>query len=149
MEVNTISQERSSRGRRKNKRFWTCQEDSMLIKYVNQLSIDPKWKGDGGFKNGYMSRLEELINNELPSCGLKAFPHIKSRIKHWLEKYSALVEMLSTSSFGWDADKKRLQVERAVFDEWAKVKFSRLFAIYFSFFAIYTNCLLMLLWLLV
>ena len=100
MEVNTISQERSSRGRRKNKRFWTCQEDSMLIKYVNQLSIDPKWKGDGGFKNGYMSRLEELINSELPSCGLKAFLHIESRIKHWSEKYSALAKMLSTSGFG-------------------------------------------------
>ncbi|CAO2830328.1 unnamed protein product [Amaranthus hypochondriacus] len=121
MEVNTISQEGSSRGRGKNKRFWTCQEDSMLIKYLHQLSTDPKWKGEGGFKNGYMSRLEELINGELPSCGLKAFPHIESRIKHWSEKYSALAEMLSTSGFGWDADKKMLQVERAVFDEWAKV----------------------------
>ncbi|XP_057516950.1 uncharacterized protein LOC130798101 [Amaranthus tricolor] len=29
--------------------------------------------------------------------------------------------MLSTSGFGWDADKKMLQVERAVFDEWTKV----------------------------
>lgn len=127
MEVNTISQEGSSRGRGKNKRFWTCQEDSMLIKYLHQLSTDPKWKGEGSFKNGYMSRLEELINGELPSCGLKAFPHIESRIKHWSEKYSALAEMLSTSGFGWDADKKMLQVERAVFDEWAKVKFSGIF----------------------
>ena len=105
MEVNTISQEESSRGRGKNKRFWTCQKDSMLINYLHQLSIDSEWKGDGGFKNGYMSRLEELINSELLSCGLKAFPHIESRIKHWSEKYSALVEMLSTSGFGWDADK--------------------------------------------
>ena len=109
MEVNTISQEESSRRRGKNKRFWTCREDSMLIKYLRQLSIDSKWKGDGGFRNSYMSRLEELINSELPSYGLKVFLHIESRIKHWSKKYSALAEMLSTSGFGWDADKKMLQ----------------------------------------
>ena len=69
-----------------------------------------------------MNRLEELINGELPSCGLKAFSHIESRIKYWSEKYSALAEMLSTSGFWWDVDKKMLQVGKALFDEWAKVK---------------------------
>ncbi|KMT01795.1 hypothetical protein BVRB_9g210770 [Beta vulgaris subsp. vulgaris] len=28
--------------------------------------------------------------------------------------------MLSTSGFGWDADKKMLQTEKKVFDEWVK-----------------------------
>ena len=107
-----LKMEGSSRGRGKNKRYWTYEEDFMLIKYLHQLSVDPNRKGDNSFKNGYMNSLKDLINNELPNCGLKAFPHIESRIKHWSEKYSAMTEMSSTSGFGWDADKKMLQIEK-------------------------------------
>uniref|UniRef100_A0A803M7U8 Myb/SANT-like domain-containing protein n=1 Tax=Chenopodium quinoa TaxID=63459 RepID=A0A803M7U8_CHEQI len=115
-----MGEEGSNRGRGKNKRFWTFEEDTVLIKYLHELSIDPKWKSESGFKSGYMNKLEEMIKYVLPNCGLKADPHIESRIKHWTEKYSAMAEMLSTSGFGWDSDKKMLQVEKTVFDEWAK-----------------------------
>uniref|UniRef100_A0A803N0B5 Myb/SANT-like domain-containing protein n=1 Tax=Chenopodium quinoa TaxID=63459 RepID=A0A803N0B5_CHEQI len=115
-----MGEEGSNRGRGKNKRFWTFEEDTVLIKYLHELSLDPKWKSESGFKSGYMNKLEEMIKFVLPNCGLKADPHIESRIKHWAEKYSAMAEMLSTSGFGWDSDKKILQVEKTVFDEWAK-----------------------------
>ncbi|XP_021764238.1 uncharacterized protein LOC110728876 [Chenopodium quinoa] len=123
--VNVPSQERpkmkaSNRGRSKNKRYWTYEEDVVLIRYLHELSCDPKWKCENGFKNGYMSKLEEMINGVLPNCGLRAVPLIESRIKHWSEKYSAFAEMLSTSRFGWDAEKKLLQVDKAVYDEWVK-----------------------------
>uniref|UniRef100_A0A803MVA0 Myb/SANT-like domain-containing protein n=1 Tax=Chenopodium quinoa TaxID=63459 RepID=A0A803MVA0_CHEQI len=110
----------SNRGRSKNKRYWTYEEDVVLIRYLHELSCDPKWKCENGFKNGYMSKLEEMINGVLPNCGLRAVPLIESRIKHWSEKYSAFAEMLSTSRFGWDAEKKLLQVDKAVYDEWVK-----------------------------
>ncbi|XP_021757823.1 uncharacterized protein LOC110722831 [Chenopodium quinoa] len=112
--------EASNRGRGKNKRYWTYEEDAVLIRYLHELSCDPKWKCDNGFKNGYMNKLEEMINGVLPNCGLRAVPHIESRIKHWSEKYSAFAEMLSTSGFGWDAEKKLLQVDKVVYDEWVK-----------------------------
>uniref|UniRef100_A0A803N5Y7 Myb/SANT-like domain-containing protein n=1 Tax=Chenopodium quinoa TaxID=63459 RepID=A0A803N5Y7_CHEQI len=123
--VNVPSQERpkmeaSNRGRGKNKRYWTYEEDAVLIRYLHELSCDPKWKCENGFKNGYMNKLEEMINGVLPNCGLRAVPHIESRIKHWSEKYSAFAEMLSTSGFGWDAEKKLLQVDKVVYDEWVK-----------------------------
>uniref|UniRef100_A0A803L8V0 Myb/SANT-like domain-containing protein n=1 Tax=Chenopodium quinoa TaxID=63459 RepID=A0A803L8V0_CHEQI len=102
----------SNRGRGKNKRYWTYEEDAVLIRYLHELSCDPKWKCENGFKNGYMNKLEEMINGVLPNCGLRAVPHIESRIKHWSEKYSAFTEMLSTSGFGWDAEKKLLQVDK-------------------------------------
>uniref|UniRef100_A0A803KM48 Myb/SANT-like domain-containing protein n=1 Tax=Chenopodium quinoa TaxID=63459 RepID=A0A803KM48_CHEQI len=116
-----MGEEGSNRGRGTNKRFWTFEEDTVLIKYLHELSLDPKWKSESGFKSGYMNKLEEMIKSVLPNCGLKADPHIESRIKHWTEKYSAMAEMLSTSGFGWDSDKKMLQVEKIVFDEWVKV----------------------------
>uniref|UniRef100_A0A803LLR0 Myb/SANT-like domain-containing protein n=1 Tax=Chenopodium quinoa TaxID=63459 RepID=A0A803LLR0_CHEQI len=110
----------SNRGRGKNKRYWTYEEYAVLIRYLHELSCDQKWKCENGFKNGYMNKLEEMINGVLPNCGLRAVPHIESRIKHWSEKYSAFAEMLSTSGFGWDAEKKLLQVDKAVYDEWVK-----------------------------
>ncbi|KAL2942779.1 Inner capsid protein lambda-1 [Bienertia sinuspersici] len=33
-----------------------------------------------------------------------------------------MVVMLSISGFGWDAEKKMLQVEKTVFDEWVKIE---------------------------
>ncbi|KAL2905078.1 Pumilio domain-containing protein 5, partial [Bienertia sinuspersici] len=96
--------------------YWTYEEDAALIRYLHELSGNPKWKS----KNGYLNKFEELIKSVFPNCGLKATPHIESRIKHWSEKYSAISEMLSISIFGWDAWKKMLQVEKMVFDEWVK-----------------------------
>ena len=111
------SQDRPSRGRGKNKRFWTPQEKEVLIQALHELSIDPKWKSEGGFKNGYMNRLEEMIDSKLLQCGLKAESHIESRLKHWSKKYNALAKMLSTSEFGWDDKKKLLQAEKSVYDK--------------------------------
>ncbi|XP_021753802.1 protein ALP1-like [Chenopodium quinoa] len=116
MEASQAKGEASNRGRGKNKRYWTYEKDTVLIRYLHELSGDPKWKCENGFKNGYMNKLEEMINRVLPNCGLRAVPHIESRIKHWSEKYSALAEMLSTSGFGWDVEKKILQVDKSVFD---------------------------------
>ncbi|XP_056685595.1 uncharacterized protein [Spinacia oleracea] len=67
-----------------------------------------------------MNKLEEMIKSALPNCGLRDDPHIESRIKHWSEKYSAMAEMLALSGFGWDVEKKMLQPEKVVFNEWAK-----------------------------
>uniref|UniRef100_A0A803MML8 Myb/SANT-like domain-containing protein n=1 Tax=Chenopodium quinoa TaxID=63459 RepID=A0A803MML8_CHEQI len=106
MEASQAKGKTSNQGRGKNKRYWTYEEDAVLIIYLHELSCDPKWKCENGFKNGYMNRLEEMI--------------LQPRIKHWSEKYSTLAEMLSISGFGWDVEKKMLQVDKAVFDEWVK-----------------------------
>uniref|UniRef100_A0A803MKZ9 DDE Tnp4 domain-containing protein n=1 Tax=Chenopodium quinoa TaxID=63459 RepID=A0A803MKZ9_CHEQI len=82
MEASQAKGEASNRGRGKNKRYWTYEEDAVLIRYLHELSFDPKWKCENGFKNGYMNNLEEMINGVLPNCGLRAVPHIESRIKH-------------------------------------------------------------------
>ncbi|KAL2930739.1 Elongation factor 4 [Bienertia sinuspersici] len=83
----------------------------MLIKCLHELAFDHKCRSESGFKNGYMNKLEEMIKRLLPNCGLKADPHIELRIKHWSEKYIAVAEILSTTRFWWDVDKKMLQAE--------------------------------------
>ena len=88
--VSQVSKEGSNKGRGKNKRFWTLKEDTMLLRYLHELSCDPKQKSEGGFKSDYMNKLEEIIEVVLPTCGFRVIPDIESRIIYWSEKYSAL-----------------------------------------------------------
>ena len=80
MESDECSQVNCGRG--KNKRPWKNDEDAVLVECLQELFTDPIWKGEGGFKNGYMNKLEKMIEEKLPGCGLKATPHIESRIKY-------------------------------------------------------------------
>ncbi|KAL8127321.1 hypothetical protein AgCh_014294 [Apium graveolens] len=110
----------SGNGRGRNKRFWTNDEDKVLVSALSELATDPHWKCENGFRNGYMVLLEEVIGKALPGCGLKVIPHIDSRLKTLISKFRAIAQMLSTSGFGWDDDKKMIYVERSVYNEYCK-----------------------------
>ncbi|TXG63780.1 hypothetical protein EZV62_010774 [Acer yangbiense] len=79
------------------------------------------WKADCGFKNGYLAQLETMMEAKLPNCGLKASPHIESRVKTLKAKYCALHELLSQSGFGWNDEHMMLMCEKNVYDEWVKI----------------------------
>uniref|UniRef100_A0A803M7G7 Myb/SANT-like domain-containing protein n=1 Tax=Chenopodium quinoa TaxID=63459 RepID=A0A803M7G7_CHEQI len=89
----------SGGGRGRNKRFWTAQEDEVLVEALSELAVDPHWRCENGFRSGYMVRLEEVIGKALPGCGLKATPHIDSRLKTLGAKFRAISQMLNTSGF--------------------------------------------------
>ncbi|XP_021769085.1 uncharacterized protein LOC110733352 isoform X2 [Chenopodium quinoa] len=111
----------SGGGRGKNKRFWTAREDKVLVEALSELVVDPHWKCENGFRSNYMVRLEEIIGKALPGCGLKAMPHIDSRLKTLGAKFRAISTMLNSSGFVWDDSKKMVSVDRAVYDEFCKV----------------------------
>ncbi|XP_021756862.1 uncharacterized protein LOC110721936 [Chenopodium quinoa] len=110
----------SGGGRGRNKRFWTAEEDRVLVSALSDLAVDPHWRCDNGFRRGYMVRLEEVIGHALSGCGLKASPHIDSRLKTLVAKFRAISQMLNTSGFVWDDERKMVYVERVVYDEYCK-----------------------------
>ncbi|KAK1575283.1 hypothetical protein Q3G72_033226 [Acer saccharum] len=63
-----------------------------------------------------------MMNDKIPSCKLRAQPHIDSYIKLLKKQYHAISEMLrpSASGFWWNDDLKCVVVEKIVFDEWVK-----------------------------
>jgi hypothetical protein len=87
------------RGREENKRKWIVVEDDELIKALHEVSLDPKWRSDGSFKNGYMLELEAHLAKKLPNAKISAIPHVDSRLRYFKTKYGALKQMLSKSGF--------------------------------------------------
>uniref|UniRef100_A0A0E0NE16 Myb/SANT-like domain-containing protein n=1 Tax=Oryza rufipogon TaxID=4529 RepID=A0A0E0NE16_ORYRU len=105
------------RGRGKNKRIWTYFEDEELIKALFEIALDPSWKSEGGFKNGYCQVLENVLAKKLPSSGLTAVPHIESRVRHFRTKFGAIEVMLTKSGFSWDDNRKMIQCEKQQYDD--------------------------------
>ncbi|XP_015616305.1 uncharacterized protein [Oryza sativa Japonica Group] len=105
------------RGRGKNKRIWTYFEDEELIKALFEIALDPSWKSEGGFKNGYCQVLENVLAKKLPSSGLTVVPHIESRVRHFRTKFGAIEVMLTKSGFSWDDNRKMIQCEKQQYDD--------------------------------
>ncbi|BBN68949.1 hypothetical protein Prudu_658S000300 [Prunus dulcis] len=91
-------------GRGQNKHCWTTKEDNTLMECLMELHQNTNWRGDTGFKNGYLNKLETILEVKLPNSGLKASPHIESRVKTLKGKYGALANALSQCGFGWNEE---------------------------------------------
>jgi hypothetical protein len=67
------------------------------VKELYELSLDPKWKSEDSFKNGYLSVIEATLAKKMPRCGLTAIPHIVSRVRQFRTQYRAIEVMLASS----------------------------------------------------
>ncbi|PON83585.1 Myb/SANT-like domain containing protein [Trema orientale] len=112
------------KGPGQNKRFWTTDEDNKLIKALLEIHNEGKFKAEGNFKAGHLIAIERYLEVQLPGCGLKAKPHIESRMKTLKAQFYIVHEMLTgpnCSGFGWDADRKLVYAEKPVWEAYLQV----------------------------
>ncbi|KAL0401179.1 UNVERIFIED_CONTAM: hypothetical protein Slati_4147800 [Sesamum latifolium] len=62
------------------RRAWSNHEEEVLINGLKSI-VSSGWKCDNGFRNGYLTHLENFMARALPNCEIKADPHITSKIQ--------------------------------------------------------------------
>ncbi|KAK1395497.1 hypothetical protein POM88_014553 [Heracleum sosnowskyi] len=73
---------------------WVNVEDATLDKSLLKLIEDCGWKAENGpSKSSVYGKLEKLLEEIQPGCGMKARPHIESWVRPLRKQYSAIVEM--------------------------------------------------------
>ncbi|GKB01445.1 Myb/SANT-like domain-containing protein [Tanacetum coccineum] len=94
------------RGRGKNKCYWEETETQLLIEVLQDMSCDPLWKNDGGFRSNYMGELHRRIPIRSPNFSKQVSPHIESKVKWLKTKFHIINDLLKLSGFEWnDVDK--------------------------------------------
>lgn len=110
------------RGVTRTKHTWTNDEDAKLIDALMEIHASGKYAGaDNGFKPGYLNGVQQLLDVSLPNSGLKAEPHIKSRMKTWKTHFGIVYDMVNASGFGWDEEKCCIIADDSVWNEYVKV----------------------------
>ncbi|KAL6323612.1 hypothetical protein AAG906_039205 [Vitis piasezkii] len=81
-------------------------EDEKLVECLVELCV---WE------------VEKMLEEKLPNSGLKASPHIESRVKTLKKQFNAIMDMLTHGSgFSWDNEKKMVLCDQDVFEGWVK-----------------------------
>ncbi|TXG72816.1 hypothetical protein EZV62_001395 [Acer yangbiense] len=97
--------------RRACRRMWTKEEEKTLLSIIDEIVVNGGRADCGSFKVGTLKIMESPLANILPNCGLKASPHIESKVKTWKEDYGVVYDMINTSGFGWNNVRKYVEVE--------------------------------------
>ena len=82
------------------------------------------YNADCGFRTGYLQELERMLLIKIPNGGIKAKPHIESRIRTLKKDWSIVYDMVygrNTSGFGWDPIRKMVTAEKDVWDAYIMV----------------------------
>ncbi|KAI9185499.1 hypothetical protein LWI28_007936 [Acer negundo] len=93
------------------RRMWTKEEEETLLSIMDEIVANGSRADCGSFKARTLKIMESRLTNILPNCGLKASPHIESKVKTWKKDYGVVYDMINTSGFGWNNVRKCVEDE--------------------------------------
>ncbi|XP_077226225.1 uncharacterized protein LOC143859392 [Tasmannia lanceolata] len=96
---------------------WTSSMDLVLLQALRHEAIEGGKIPNGFKKSAYKYALLEVNQ----ACGTDlTFEQVKNHVKTMKANYRIVAEMLATSGFGWDEEKKKIVVTRDVAMEYLK-----------------------------
>ncbi|KAH6805680.1 hypothetical protein C2S51_030511 [Perilla frutescens var. frutescens] len=101
------------------RRIWTLKEEEVLVQALKDL-VQQGWKGENGFRTGYLMVLEKAMLKAFPSSDLRGEPHINSKVHVWKKHYASLQGMFGHSGFSWNEASMTITVEKEFWEEYIK-----------------------------
>ncbi|CAN1752535.1 hypothetical protein LINPERHAP1_LOCUS4785 [Linum perenne] len=95
---------------------WTDQTDSVLVECMQDMAKQQQVE-NGQFKAGAFKEIEKMMEVLLVGHGIKASPHIKSRIKVLKKQFQIVQELRGLSGAGWNDELKCVNIEDSSFSE--------------------------------
>ncbi|KAL5550524.1 hypothetical protein UlMin_000743, partial [Ulmus minor] len=93
------------------RRVWTIDEEEALLKILEDVVTQGSLCDSGCLKPGTMTVIELALKNLCPESGLKAVPHIESKLRKWKKHYRIISDMLTQNGFSWNDAKKCVEVD--------------------------------------
>ena len=90
---------------------WTKDEEEAMFNILDAVVANGGRADNDTFKSGSYKYIENELEKLLPGSGLKAYPHIDSKIRIWKKSYGVIFDMLNTSGFGWNEVRKCVVVD--------------------------------------
>ncbi|XP_062003816.1 uncharacterized protein LOC133721263 isoform X1 [Rosa rugosa] len=94
-----------------SRRVWTREEESALLGILEDLVAKNHRHDNGTFKSGALNQVENALHNLFPESGLKAKPHIESKMKILKKQFRIVYEMVNKTGFEWNDEKKCVMVD--------------------------------------
>ena len=93
------------------RRTWTRDEEEALLPILEDVVGRGQRSDIGSFKSGTITMIERSLSDMCPQSGLKANPHIESKLKKWKKQYGIIYDMLNESEFRWNDSIKCVKVD--------------------------------------
>ncbi|KAK9160524.1 hypothetical protein Syun_006865 [Stephania yunnanensis] len=119
------SHEDSADSSKTSRRKWSHAEDVALVNVMVEMVASGVYKSDNGFKPGYLTKVEEALNTTCLNSGIKARPHIESRLKSLKKDWFIVNDMIcgirhGTSGFDFDSTSNMVIAPEDVWEDYLK-----------------------------
>nr|XP_048335944.1 uncharacterized protein LOC107429887 isoform X2 [Ziziphus jujuba var. spinosa] len=94
-----------------SRRTWSRGEEEALLVLLDEAVASGQRCDTGAFKPGTLNMIERKLAEMCPNSGLRATPHIESKLKKWKKQYGIIYDMLNKSGFGWNDTLKCVEID--------------------------------------